>query len=145
LGLPGRDSRDRGRGDPAADRDQRRWGLIAVKHDQIDLAYRLLDLDLVDSEGIRCGKVDDLVIEGDPGELAYVTAIRTGTGALAERFPPRLRGLGRRLFRGETTDVPSRLVDDVDAAVTLSATADELGLGDGDRRLSAVFERRSAS
>ena len=42
---------------------------------EIDLAYRLLDLDLVDSEGLRCGKVDDLELTGGPGEVTYVAAI----------------------------------------------------------------------
>jgi hypothetical protein len=32
--------------------------------EQVDLAYRLLDLDLVDREGRRCGKVDDLEFSG---------------------------------------------------------------------------------
>jgi hypothetical protein len=108
---------------------------------QIDLAYRLLDLDLVDSEGVRCGKVDDLVIDGAPGELAYVAAIRTGPTALVARFPVRLRPLAKRLFRGESTDVPSSAIDDFDATVELTETAKKLGLGEGDRKLADFFTR----
>jgi hypothetical protein len=50
--------------------------------EQVDLAYRLLDLDLVDREGRRCGKVDDLEFSGRPGEPLHVDAIVTGPGAL---------------------------------------------------------------
>jgi hypothetical protein len=102
---------------------------MAVEHEQIDLAYRLLDLDLVDSEGIRCGKVDDLVLTGDPGEPAYVAAIRTGYGALPARFPRRLQRLARRIFGERSTDVPSRAVEDFDARVELNAPMQDLGLG----------------
>jgi hypothetical protein len=112
---------------------------MAAANEQIDLAYRLLDLDLVDSEGVRCGKVDDLVLTGGPGEGTYVAAIRTGPGALPQRFIPRLRRLARRVFRQGFTDVPSTLVEDFDSVVTLTATAPELGLGDGDRRLAKMF------
>jgi len=35
--------------------------------------------------------------------------------------------------------VSSALVDDVDATVTLTKTAKELGLGEGDRRLASLF------
>jgi hypothetical protein len=99
-----------------------------AEHEQLDLAYRLLDLDLVDSEGIRCGKVDDLVLTGEPGEPTYVAAIRTGYGALPARFPRRLRSLARRLLGDNATDIPSRAVEDFDARVELNAPMRELGL-----------------
>lgn len=115
---------------------------MARRHDQIDLAYRVLDLDLVDSEGIRCGKVDDLVLSGGPGEPTYVAAIRTGPGALPDRFPMRVRRLARRLFSGEVAVVPWRVVDEFDAAVRLTERAADLGLGEGDRRLTELVERK---
>jgi hypothetical protein len=111
------------------------------QNEQIDLAYRLLDLDLVDSEGRRCGKVDDLELEGGPGELTYVAAIRTGPGALPARFRPRFRGIARRLLRSGFKSVPSELVDDFDSAVTLTKTAEELGLAAGERALAGWFGR----
>jgi hypothetical protein len=116
--------------------------MMSDGREQIDLAYRLLDLDLVDSEGIRCGKVDDLVIEGEPGEPAYVVAIRTGIGALPARFMPRLRGMARRIFRGKTTDIGSRQVEEFDSAVHLNETAENLGLASGDRWLAGLAEGR---
>jgi hypothetical protein len=104
--------------------------------DELDLAYRVLDLDLVDSDGIRCGKVDDLEFDGAPGEPAYVSAVVTGIGALPARFPRRLRELASRVFRGGETCVAWDQVEDFDAAVELATTAVELGLGRGDRDLA---------
>ena len=111
--------------------------------DEIDLAYRLLDLDLVDCEGRRCGKVDDIVLEGGPGELTYVSAVRTGPGALPARFIRRLRPLAERMLGGEAVTVPWKDVDDFDATLTLTETADELKLGQGDRRLSKLLGART--
>lgn len=110
-----------------------------AENEQLDLAYRFLDLDLVDSEGRRCGKVDDVVLSGEPGELSYVAALRSGPGALPARFIRRLRGPARQIFRGGSTDVPSKVIEDFDSTVTLSTTAKELGLARGDRRLAALF------
>jgi hypothetical protein len=109
--------------------------------DELDLAYRLLDLDLVDDDGRRCGKVDDLEISGAPGETAYVGALIAGPGALARRFPRKLRGVGARLFRGGTTRVDWREVGEIAAAVSLESSAEDLGLAEGDRALKAAAGR----
>jgi sporulation protein YlmC with PRC-barrel domain len=106
---------------------------------ELDLAYRLLDLDLVDSEGIRCGKVDDLELDGAPGEPTYVAAILSGPGALPARFPRRFRAFAARLFKGGETRVPWNLVEDFDATVELGETAAALGLGQGDRDLAPLI------
>ena len=102
-----------------------------AEHEELDLAYRLLDLDLVDCEGRRCGKVDDLEISGVAGETAYVAALIAGPGALARRFPRKLRGVGARVFSGGATRVPWHQVADVEAAVVLESTAEDLGLAEG--------------
>ena len=112
-----------------------------ARHTELDLAYRLLDLDLVDSEGIRCGKVDDLEFAGGPGEPTYLAAIVSGPGALPKRFPRRF-GLRRRaawIFRGGATRVRWQQVEDFDATVELRGTAAELGLGEGDRKLADLI------
>jgi hypothetical protein len=114
---------------------------MAQRHEELDLAYRILDLDLVDSEGTRCGKVDDLELTGGPGETTYVAAIVTGTGALRRRFARPLRGLGARLFPEGEKRVRWSSVADFEAAVRLERTAAELGLGEGDRALARAFRR----
>ena len=44
----------------------------------LDLGLGILDHQLLDSEGRRCGNVDDLEIEGGPGETPRVVAILSG-------------------------------------------------------------------
>jgi sporulation protein YlmC with PRC-barrel domain len=98
---------------------------------EIDLALGLLDHQLVDSEGRRCGNVDDL--ELDLGkELPRVEAILVG--------PPvwRNRGLlGRiaaRFSSARRVRIPWAEVEKIEAAVHLRKTAREYGLGRGDDR-----------
>jgi hypothetical protein len=113
-----------------------------MDHEHVDLAYRLLDLDLVDSTGRRCGKVDDLEFSGGPGQTVYVAAIVTGTGAFPGRFIRPLRRYAARIFRGKTTRIAWRTVGEVQAVVELTRTAAQLDLATGDRKLGAIFERQ---
>ena len=113
-----------------------------MAQDELDLAYRVLDLDLVDSEGTRCGKVDDLELTGEPGETVYVDAIVSGPGALGRRFPRRLRRFGGRIFGGDSTRVEWSDVGEVGpGAVQLEREAAELGLGEGDRAVIEALRR----
>ena len=113
-----------------------------MAREEIDLAYRVLDLDLVDSDGRRCGKVDDIRLAGGAGEPAYVAAIVSGPGALGRRFPRRLRRFGARLFAGGTSEVKWADVADVKpGSVELERTATELGLGEGDRAVLDALKR----
>jgi hypothetical protein len=116
----------------------------AGENPQIDLAYRLLDLDLVDSEGRRCGKVDDIELDGGPGETTYVAALRSGPGALPPRFRDFAQPLAERVFRQGFERVPADRIDDFEAAVELTESARELGLGRGDRRLAEWFGKPPA-
>ncbi len=109
---------------------------------EIDLAYRLLDLDLLDADERRCGKVDDLELDGTPGESTYVSAIVSGPGALPNRLPRRLQGLGMWVFGDRTVRVPWSEVAEVDpATVKLEKRAADLDLALGDRRLAWIFDR----
>jgi hypothetical protein len=80
--------------------------------DAIDLGLGLVDHQLVDSEGRRCGKVDDLELTG----------IREGGPQVAEIL------VGRR----RAVHVPWEEVAKVDSGVHLRRTAEELRLGRGD-------------
>ena len=113
-----------------------------MAQDELDLAYRVLDLDLVDCDGTRCGKVDDLELTGEPGETAYVGAIVSGPGALGRRFPRRLRRFGNRIFGGGATRIEWADVGEIErGAVKLERPAAELGLGEGDRAVIAALRR----
>ena len=106
---------------------------------EIDLGLGLLDHQLVDSEGRRCGNVDDLEIEGLGEGAPRVTAILSG--------PPVWRGRGRLgrlaswIASGNTVRVPWEEVEKIDAAVHLKRTCRELRLGRGDDRARPWIER----
>ena len=106
---------------------------------ELDLGLGLLDHQLVDCEGRRCGNVDDLELEGLRDGSPRVTAILVG--------PPVWKGrglLGRLLASfssARTVRVPWREVERIDSAVHLRKTASEYGLGRGDDRLRPWIER----
>ena len=104
---------------------------------EIDLALGVLDHQLVDSEGRRCGNVDDL--ELDTGrDLPRVEAILVG--------PPVWRGRGRlgrlaaSFSKARTVRVPWAEVEKIDSAVHLRKRAVEYGLGRGDDRARRWIE-----
>jgi len=87
----------------------------------IDLGLGLLDHQIVDCDGRRCGKVDDLEVAG----------VRDGKPVVAELL------VGRR----RKVHVPWDVVAKVDSAVHLKVRAEELRLGRGDERLRPWFAR----
>jgi sporulation protein YlmC with PRC-barrel domain len=101
---------------------------------ELDLAFGLLDHQIVDSEGRRSGKVDDLEIEGGPGGKLSVKAILVGPGAWAGRG--RLARLAARSGGRKLVRVPWTAVGDIKSAVELTKNARELGLGRLDDRLA---------
>jgi sporulation protein YlmC with PRC-barrel domain len=105
----------------------------------IDLGLGILDHQLLDSDGRRCGKVDDLELEGVAEEQPRVAAILVGPGAWKDRGP--LGRLAARIAGGRTVRVPWDEVTDVDSAVRLRRTARELRLGRGDDRAARLIER----
>ena len=114
--------------------------------DRFDLIYRVLDDQIVDVDGRRCGRVDDIELIGAPGEPVRVGALLTGRGAYAARIPKRFRGWARKLFgedvRGATVQrVPWSEVEDIGVTVHLYGRAADLGLDRDDRALQRPFER----
>jgi sporulation protein YlmC with PRC-barrel domain len=88
--------------------------------DEIDLALGILDHQIVDVDGRRCGNVDDLELSG----------IRDGSPAVEAILVGR-----RRQVRVPWTEVKS-----VDSAVRLRRKASELRLGRGDDRARKFIE-----
>jgi sporulation protein YlmC with PRC-barrel domain len=106
----------------------------------IDLGLNLLDHQLLDSEGRRCGKVDDIALEGAPGEDLEVVAILCGPGV----WRARAGWIGRIaawLGGGGRVRIPWDEVDGVGSHVKLRRRAEELGLGRGDDRLRPYIEK----
>jgi sporulation protein YlmC with PRC-barrel domain len=107
---------------------------------ELHLGRNLLDHQLLDREGRRCGNVDDLAIEGGPGERAMVVALLVGPGY----WPNRSRRIGRLagwLGGSKRTRVPWQEVTAVDSGVRLRGRATDLGLGTLDDRLRPLLER----
>jgi sporulation protein YlmC with PRC-barrel domain len=103
-----------------------------TKGQDIDLGLGILDHQLVDVNGRRCGKVDDLELESVAEGKPRVTAILVGGSAWRGRG--RLGRLAARLGGGRLVRVAWADVDEVGASVKLRREASELGLGRGDDR-----------
>jgi hypothetical protein len=106
----------------------------------IDIGLGILDHQLLDKDGRRCGNVDDLAIEGGPGEPAEVVAILVGPGV----WPQRAGWIGRVaawVAGGGRVRVPWSEVAEVSAHVQLRKTAPEYGLGRLDDRLRPYLEK----
>lgn len=95
------------------------------------LGLELLDLQLIDRDGVLCGRVDDLRFEIE-GEDAVLDAIVSGPGTWADRLPSPLQRIARAILASSSVVVPIAEVESVHAAVHLKRRAAELGLGLGD-------------
>lgn len=107
---------------------------------RIYLARNLLDHQLLDKDGRRCGKVDDLGIEGGAGETAEVVAILVGPGY----WPERSGWLGRlacRVGGSKRTSLAWTDVNRLNSAVVLRGRATEYGLGSADDRVRPLLEK----
>jgi sporulation protein YlmC with PRC-barrel domain len=108
--------------------------------EEIDIGLAVLDHQLMDSEGRRCGNVDDLAIEGDPGAEAQVVAILAGPDVWRGRAGW-LGSLAARIGGGGRTRIPWLEVAKVESHVTLKKKAADYGLGRGDDRARPWIER----
>lgn len=106
----------------------------------IDLGLNLLDHQLLDAEGRRCGKVDDIALEGGPGEDFEVVAILCGPGVWRARAGL-IGRIAAWLGGGGRVRVPWEEVEGVGSHVKLRKRAQELGLGRGDDRLRPYIEK----
>ena len=107
---------------------------------EIDIGLQVLDHQLLDKHGRRCGNVDDLVVEGGPGEEPEVVAILAGPGYWGQRagWIGRLAGW---IGGGGKVRVAWSEVEKIDSAVRLKRDATSLGLGAGDDRLRPYLEK----
>ena len=108
--------------------------------DELDLALGILDHQLLDRDGRRCGKVDDLAIEGGPGEQAQVVAILSGPDVWRDRSGF-LGRVAAWLGRGGRVRIPWEEVAAVEAGVQLKKRAPDYGLGRGDERVRPLISR----
>ena len=107
----------------------------------VDLALTVLDRQLIDSQGHRCGRVDEIEIDWQPGRPARVSHLLIGQAAAAGRLPRPLRSLVRRVAGDRIVRVRWSAVTQISHVVKLSETSVELGLADGERRASRWLAR----
>lgn len=110
---------------------------------EVDLGLGILDHQLVDCDGRRCGNVDDLELSSTREDELRVVAILSGPPAWAGRGA--LGRLAAKLARGALVRIPWEEVDRVDSAVHLKRPAAELRLGRGDDRAARIVERLPGS
>jgi hypothetical protein len=101
--------------------------------ERIDLGLSLLDHQLIDAEGRRCGKVDDLDLGSLREDPPQVQAILSG--APAWRTRGRLGRLAASLAGGKVVRIPWEEVERVESAVHLKKPAHELGLARAEDRV----------
>jgi sporulation protein YlmC with PRC-barrel domain len=108
--------------------------------EELDLGLAVLDHQLLDVDGRRCGNVDDLGIEGAPGEPARVVVIYSGPGAWRGRGSV-LGRFASWIGRGKVVRVPWEEVAEVESHVRLKKKASEYGLGRGDDRARTWIQK----
>jgi hypothetical protein len=111
---------------------------------EVDLALRVLDQQVVDWGGRRCGKVDDIIFEGEPGKSLSLTGIVLGRDSTLPRQPGLFRLLGRLAptFGDEAeVEVPWSAIAEITHVIKLKEDAQSLGLGRGDRRAEKWLQK----
>jgi hypothetical protein len=108
------------------------------------LAREVLDHQLADSEGVLCGKVDDLELADEDGTL-NVVALLSGVGARRRRLPGWLLPLIGGARSSAVTRVDWADVDVLGAVIRLRRPAAPLGLGVKDRKAGRRLSRLPGS
>jgi len=107
----------------------------------IELLRDVLDHDIVDVDGVRCGIVDDIEFDHKPGATPVLGTLLVGPGAWGPRLPALLAVVARWLFGRAVTRVPWGDVAELGQSVKLKRRAGELGLGSVERRAARWLQR----
>ena len=107
----------------------------------IELLRDVLDHDIVDVDGVRCGIVDDIEFGEGPGDAPIVTALLVGPGAWQARLPALLGVAAEWLFGSARIRVPWGDVAALTQSVKLGRRASEVGLGKLDRKAATWLKR----
>jgi len=115
-----------------------------MRPDEILLGLELLDRQVVDRDGVNCGKVDDVELAASAEGNARVVAILIGPAAWRERLgglTGALVGAWLRILpgRGGPVRVAAGDLVDVSSAVVLAHTRADYRLDEADRRLHRLF------
>jgi sporulation protein YlmC with PRC-barrel domain len=107
----------------------------------LDLALTVLDRQLIDSQGHRCGRVDDIELAGAPGAETRVAYLLVGPQAATKRLPRPLRAVISLFAHSDAVRVAWTDVSQLSHVVKLSKSSVELGLASGERRAARWLSR----
>lgn len=111
---------------------------------RIKLVSELLDLPLIDSEGRYCGVVDDVELDGRPGEALKFKALLVGPGAWRGRLPGWLFNMVKAVAGDRIIRVPIANLRRIDSIVHLTVTANALGLHVAENKVRRLIPRAGA-
>jgi hypothetical protein len=114
---------------------------MSMRGTEVDVGLRLLDHQLIDSEEIRCGKIDDIQFETIEGQLV-VAALLSGPRAQRRRLPNWAARFAQWFGRDVEHRVEWSHVDKIDAPIRLDCPGGEVGLGEGDRNAKDLISER---
>ena len=107
--------------------------------DRLDLVGQLRDLQIVDSDGVHCGIVDDVELAGKAGGALRVKALLVGPGGYARRLPRWSMALVRLVAGSACVHVPWQEVESITSVVKLRRRAAALGLNRGEGRAARLL------
>jgi sporulation protein YlmC with PRC-barrel domain len=108
---------------------------------RLRLLTEVLDLQIMDSRMHDCGIVDDIELEGGPGEGLRVKALLVGPGAYRARLPRWAMELVKLVAGDRCVAVPWREIEEVTAIVWLKRPAESYGLNVAEARARRLLAR----
>ena len=106
-----------------------------------DAVGDILDHEVVDADGLPCGMVDDVVLDGRPGEPLAIVALLVGPGAWLPRAMWPVRIVASLMVDRRRVRVPWSAVESVHERIVLAERATHYGLGRVDRRIGRWLAR----
>ena len=101
---------------------------------RLKLVSGLRDLQIVDSDDLHCGIVDDIELEGKPGGPLKVKALIVGPGGYTKRLPRWWMAIVRLIAGDGVVRVKWSEIETIGSVVRLKAPAAKLGLSRAEGR-----------
>ncbi len=107
----------------------------------LKLVGEVRDLQIIDSDGVKCGIADDIELKGEPGRPLEISALLVGPGAYPNRLPRWAYALVAFIFGNRLAKVPWSEVEHVTGRITLKKARASYGLLETERRFEAIVRR----
>lgn len=111
---------------------------------KIKLVSELLDLPIVDRQGVYWGIVDDVEFSGSKKEGYRTKALLVGPGAYSGRLPRWAMAIVRIVAGDRITRIAWEEIDTIGPAVKLKRAGPALGLGKTEERAARWLPRKGA-